>query len=483
MGTSYRKYLAPLLAISAIAFFTLMAGRSEGTYYGGDSYWHYYFSKYAFQFPVFYLDHWAKPFFTLVSSPFSQFGYKGIIFFNILCGTAAGYMAFLTAKKNAFRYPEMALVFILFTPIFMKMMFTGMTEIFFTFLLTAGFYFLIDKKYVLSAVLLSFLPYVRNEGIIFLFLFSLFFIYKRKFIPVLVLATGTIIYSFAGGIYFRDILWLIHKSPYQLSGDVYGHGELSFYYKALTLCLGDFLKILVYIGLIITLVSLINFFRKRQMLLKNQAQNMIFVILVPVLYFSFQSIIWWKGWMSVLGDYRFLTAIVPFTSIIALFGFEKICGWLKVRAIAVYGLIVVVSVLVIYQTLLANPLPVPLMDENIVVRYTVDWIKRNRYNQSVIYYFNPYIPLALDASPFNNQKLREGIKNPETIEKTVPPGSILIWDSHFSANEALLPLSRVLNSKSFRLLRVFRPVVPFTVIGNNDYKVCVFQRIKEMHNE
>ncbi len=50
----------------------------------GNSVVHYFFVRYAFENPVLFPDHWAKPFFTLPASPFAQFGFGGMKLFRPL---------------------------------------------------------------------------------------------------------------------------------------------------------------------------------------------------------------------------------------------------------------------------------------------------------------------------------------------------------------------------------------------------------------
>ena len=45
---------------------------------GPDNIWHYYFSKYALTYPDFFLHHWGKPLFIILSTWFAQFGFFGM---------------------------------------------------------------------------------------------------------------------------------------------------------------------------------------------------------------------------------------------------------------------------------------------------------------------------------------------------------------------------------------------------------------------
>ncbi|MBK7851716.1 MAG: hypothetical protein IPJ66_11425 [Bacteroidetes bacterium] len=63
-----------LLSVSAgiLIYFSYYNEFYEG---GPDTIWHYYFSKYALYNTQFFLHHWGKPFFILLSTWFAQFGF------------------------------------------------------------------------------------------------------------------------------------------------------------------------------------------------------------------------------------------------------------------------------------------------------------------------------------------------------------------------------------------------------------------------
>jgi hypothetical protein len=80
---SVNKVLAFILFFFSILLLALVYTSTDG-YGGADSFQHYMISCYSWKHPHLLLDHWGKPIFTLLSSPFSQVGYKGLLLFNVL---------------------------------------------------------------------------------------------------------------------------------------------------------------------------------------------------------------------------------------------------------------------------------------------------------------------------------------------------------------------------------------------------------------
>ena len=118
---------ATLLLSALLIFFVVVALLSAGAYGGADNFIHYRLSRYAFQHPQFFIDHWGKPLFTILSSPFSQFGFQGIKVFNVIIGLLAAMFAWLTARELNYAHSWLAIVFCCFAPVFTLMMMTGMT--------------------------------------------------------------------------------------------------------------------------------------------------------------------------------------------------------------------------------------------------------------------------------------------------------------------------------------------------------------------
>ena len=113
----YEKYLVPAILLILVISYAILAIISEGTHGDADDIGHYRRSRYAFQFPEFFLYHWGKPFFTALSSPFAQFGFKGIRIFNVLAGTLAAYYTYRTAILLKFKFPVLAIFLVISSPL------------------------------------------------------------------------------------------------------------------------------------------------------------------------------------------------------------------------------------------------------------------------------------------------------------------------------------------------------------------------------
>ncbi|MGL4597293.1 MAG: hypothetical protein ACRCYO_07195, partial [Bacteroidia bacterium] len=144
-----------------LMYFNLAA---EGVYDTGDGVLHYMIAQAAIEDPSLLLDHWNKPVYTLLTCLPAQFGYAGVVAFNICCLLASGFFAWKIAAHWKWREAPLAAVLTVFAPLAFVVSLSGLTEPLFGLVLIAGLYSVVKGHFKTAAILLSFLPFVRSEG-------------------------------------------------------------------------------------------------------------------------------------------------------------------------------------------------------------------------------------------------------------------------------------------------------------------------------
>lgn len=81
---SFVILLKGISLLGATAYLLVMNLLSEIPVDSGDGISHFSISNESWNEPALFLDHWGKPLFTLLSSPFAQLGFKWYVGFNIL---------------------------------------------------------------------------------------------------------------------------------------------------------------------------------------------------------------------------------------------------------------------------------------------------------------------------------------------------------------------------------------------------------------
>ncbi len=466
------KFFLPTLILSLFSFLLVLVILSDGFSGGGDSIAHFRISRFAFKYPHLFLDHWGKPVFTILSAPFSQIGFNGIRLYNILAGLTTAYVSFLTTKLLKKDNAILALFLIVFAPIYFELFFSGLTEITFSLILISSVFFALKEEYSTSAIILSFLPFVRTEGILILIIFFFVFLLYRKYKSIPLLLVGYVLFSFVGWAYYDDFFWVIHKMPYTGASEIYGRGELFHFVKALPHIMGFPFLLLFTIGLIILLSSL----RKSRTINDQQWKEFFFIFIPFFAYFLAHSFVWWKGLGSSLGLLRVMAGIVPLAAILALDGYNMLFNAFKRSPITKYTFASLVILALIYIPFSWQHYPMKLGDQERTLEAAASWVKESPYFENKIFYYDLFFLFKLGIDPYDTDRCFERVPERKSPGKDMPPGSIVQWDAHYAPNEGGMPLEILLNSENFTLLKKFLPEYPLKVLGDNDYEVYIFKR-------
>lgn len=424
--------LIVLLAIP-VFYFSLFVPFETDT---GDSVVHYFFARYAFQNPVLFLDHWAKPFFTLLASPFAQFGFSGMKLFNGLAGLLSAWLAYMVARKLSLKFAWLGIVFVLFAPAYFVKLFSGYTEPLFGLMLVASVYLVLIQLPFPAAILISFLPFVRSEGLILIGVFALYFLLRRNYKAIIFLAAGHLVYSFTGFIAGKDFLWIFTEIPYK-AVSIYGKGDFSHYPTQLLLTLGVPLFVLSIAGVVILLLSVIT--PKIRIVSLYISEIQLLVLGSFLAYFGFHTLSWGLGLFGSMGLSRVLTAMVPLSAIMALIGLDYLMR-LKLKGKVPLSTVMYILVIgyVVAFPFLHNPASINFKKElqrtpEMKLMHTIaDDIKTN-YSGKFLYYSNPYLSYALAVNPFDQS--RHLCFTDWQAENKLNPNSLVIWDSWFSVVE------------------------------------------------
>jgi hypothetical protein len=440
-----------------------------------DSITHYHFARYALKYPGLYLDHWGKPLFTLLSSPFAQFGYKGIAAFNVLSGVLSALFAYLTARnisiKNAWTIPFI----VIFIPVYFVNMFTALTEVLFSLVLIAAIYTFSVRRYILSAVIISFIIFIRTEGMMFIVLFAIAYFFIRNYKAIPFLFTGFIIFGLAGLPVYGDFFWFITEMPYGAHGsELYGSGSFWDYFKHAKMIIGIPAGILLSAGTIVLLFRLLRNHQNRQ----SPGWVTLYVLIIPAFwgFVLVQSILWWQGLFGVLFSYRFMVCVMPLAAIIAAATFDPIqkalvkYGWLY------YLVLSIVLIIGIRTTLIMHKIPFKTDPGRKTIKEAANWIKSYEGDYGRIFYFDPSLVFYLDLDPYDLSKSIQNLSNRTNPECNLEPGDLLVYDPHFGGFENRIPLQNIEGNPNFDKLAEFNPDPPYQAPGDVPYFVSIFLR-------
>jgi len=470
------KTIAPFVLIIISVVLIIIHWLSTGVDGETDSIGHFQLARYAFKYPAYFLDHWGKPLFTILAAPFAQLGYQGALAFNMLCGLMSAWFGYQIAKRMEVKYAWVAIVFTIFTPVYLFIIFTSLTEILFSTVLIAAIYLFISKQFTWSAILISFIPFARAEGMMFIMLFIPALLMVKSYKSIIFLFTGFVVFSIVGWPLYHDLLWFFTKMPYGSSGSaLYGSGSFWYYFEKMDYIMNYPLLILGFVGLLVMISELKNG-------LKNYRDTKfitMYFLIIPS-FFGFilaQSFLWWQGMLGVLASTRFIACVLPLGAIISLKGFEWVMEKAFFNKIIYFMLGIFIVSLVIYKPFTYSKLPMKTGLNFAVMENLTTWLKTTPFADRKAYYSDPMFPFYMNLDPSDPERCYRAYSyennDPALIMK---PGELLIWDAQFTGFEGHLPFDSLMKNNNMRLLNVFTPVESFTIIGGQKYKLAVFMK-------
>ena len=471
------KIVLVLLSLLSV-FFSYSAIVSDAAAVGGaDSYQHYQIAHWAFENPILFFDHWGKPIFTLLMSPFAFLGFTCAKLFNVALGIIASWFTYLVCKRLFIRNAWLVIILLCFMPMYFSMLNTTLTEVLCSTMLIISVYLFLCDKLLWCSILLSFLPFVRTETFILLPFFALAFILKRQVWVVPFLLCGFLLYSITGYYYYHDLLWVFTKNPYTGANDLYGHGELFDFIKDYRSIWGGPASVLISIGLIFFIALLI--IQKRQ---RIYYYELLIIVIPGIVHLAAHSYLWWQGLGGSLGLTRVITCVMPFYSIMALRGYNciefPVKKYIFIRVI-LFSVCIITIAYVPFTNKAIIP-PVRFSENDELIRNACNWMIENKLSENKVYFINSVVPLFLNKNQFDKDKMHcyfGGICTP--LDDT-PEGGIVFWDSHFGNNEGRLHIQTLLDDGRYKILKTFSPKSLTTVMGNYPYQLIIWQKSNEL---
>lgn len=420
------------VGVLTIAFF-------NGTGDDGDSILHYLYARYAPVHPELFLNHWAKPLFVLISAPFAQFGFTGMKIFNLCVSILTFYLTFLTARRIGIKNPLLVILFMIFTPLWYILTFSGLTEPLFALFLIGAVYLAVQKSGLMAAVVVSLMPFVRSEGLIIILVFGIYFMFTKqwKFLPWL--AAGHLFFAIAGYFVYHDLLWVFNKIPYASLGPKYGSGPFLHFVYQLNYVAGVPLYILFIVGVISYPWSYL-----RRKITYSPEEILLFVFGFTAFLLA-HSAFWYFGIFNSMGLKRVLLGVLPLICLVALRGFnfitEEIPAWNRSFR-PIIGTLLLFYVVIFPFT--SNPAAIHWNREMNLTKGqelalgAAAFIRDNPVPKGArLYYVAPYLSEALQIDHFDPGHRLDLSTN---CLSSLGHDDRIIWDSWFSPVEANVTL-------------------------------------------
>jgi len=441
-----------VLVQQSILLFTM-----DGTGDDGDSVEHFLYNKYAFDYPHLFLHSWAKPVFVLASSLFAQLEFIGIKLFNSIMAIGAAFLSYKLAKKIDILFPELAIPILMLMPHYLHLSLSGLTEPLFSLMAVGSIYLIALDKNGWAALLISFMPFSRPEGLYFIALAGLYFLLHKKYWKVIpILLTGHIFYTLIGVMFFQEAwLWIFTKNPNAMIDPAYSQtGRWLHYVREMRYILGIPIYILFWIGCLAMTIPIISKLQKiKEHLIPILILTCTFSVIVS------HTIFWKFGLFKSFGLTRNLLTVAPLMSIIVLAGMQGILGLFPIKEIFKKVLsvsIVFFCILFLYSGstyTVKFPKNFQLNSLQLTAGEVAKFIETEYPRTYMTYHYYPYLNVVQNQDPFEWQHYKKLFK--EEIENPLPGNAIIIWDDWFARMEGKVTLEMLHKNEELEFVKTF----------------------------
>jgi len=278
--------VAAFLSTVALGWF------SEGTHHADDI-THHLMARWAWRDGRFLLDNWGRPGFTILYFPLAWTGMFGSRLTSALLSAAAAWLAYLTADRLPLRRPYLVPLLLYVQPMFTRLAYTSLTETVLAFYLILALWLWVTDRPVWSAAVISLGMVTRHEACVFLALWGVALLVRRRWRLVAVLAWAPLAHNLLARLFLGYFPFQHFLQP---SGDVqFGTGTLFHYAFRLSAACG--------LGLVpLALGGLLVVARRRGGLL---------VVASVAAYFAVETALFAMGRYSSGGYTRFLVPMCP----------------------------------------------------------------------------------------------------------------------------------------------------------------------------
>ncbi len=459
------------LLIAAVLVWARFA--SEGIREAGDGVQHHMISRYSWKHPQLLLDQWGKPMFTLLASPFAQFGYNAMAVFNamlaLVCVAASLKVLRRSGTWTAIAFPAALLL----APQYAHLVIDGMTEILFGTVALLCVRLMADDRHRTAAIVASLTPLCRPEYIVFLPIVVAWLVWSKRIAALPWCALGIALYSLAGWAATGDPLIWWHGDPYGSGPSIYGKGDPWHFVMDAPRAFG-WTAVFAFLASL----ALWPWVWRKDTEERRTHELLFFTAALPALgIVAVHAYLRWSGTHGSAGLTRVLVTAAPLA---CLFGLFTLGRALRLSNASTWqGSILACAALIagVVGLRAEGPLRQDPDDDQAIINAACDRITGARRPGDRVFTTHPYVPFRTGLDGFDGDQSRMLWGFHENVDAGPSrPGDIIFWDSALGPNECGVDLSSMLDNPHFTVLGVFVPKHGHFVFGGRPYETWVFQR-------
>lgn len=482
------QLLAVTLVLAAVSY--IWAVVSDGFYQGEEGAQYINMLDFWTDWKVI-LGNWAKTGWKLVYVVPALLGQPAVLALNCLLSAFTGFFVYKVCVLKEVKLPVVGIVMLFSQVLWFQLSHRTYSEILTAFLLILSVYFYYRDKFIITALLFSYILIIRQEFYPLAFIFGLFLLWKRKFLPAVLLAVFPVLYNLAGYVATNDILFLWNNSKKlaDFTKDAYPRQGFDHYFRVSPAIFG--------------IMPLAGFIAYIALFLFRKIKPDYLLLTCAGIYFMTHCILNWQSVVigaSTGGNWRYMIILSPIIAVLAAVAFDKVVtlekkwfllvllvpwfflvlkyasfhhDWVAYnpqapnRAVMIYSLLAVLlltipvhaktayyALLIITGGFMLKMIrPIKLVGENVAMKEVYRWSKENKIDeQRHILCSLPLYNYFYDKRNDQFAKGKEDLN--ETTLKNAPVGSYVFWDTHYATKYGNVPKEAFTTDK-YKLIKTW----------------------------
>ena len=424
-----------------------------------DSGYHFVMARTAWHQPVYFVDVWARPLYTLVFSGPALFGFRAARFFALAVSLLVAWQTRRLALDLRLERAWLSIPLLLAQPTFFELFTDLLTEPLFALIFVAALRLQLHGRIKMSMLAASLLPLARPEGVFLCLLWAgwVWRAYRQterratwlpKLASLCLLATGVILWWAAAFGITGDPFFIMHNWPTHWRQGIYGHGSILSYSSRAWEFAGPLLTVFLLIGLL------------RLLWLRKFPS----ITTAWLLFFLLHSVFRAYGLFGEAGYPRYMVSLAPATAVITLVGWNTLASWQNQwfrRTRPIIGLVIIAGSLLISFLYLDSFI---WKRDFVAIREMLTWFEQNRRPVRCFIWSDVGMCIQTNNGLGTAPALSEDRERNLKILQHAPPQTLVFWDDNMGPNWFGLSAQEIQNA-GFQLLRVRHYTLPGLVVS------------------
>ncbi len=284
---------------------------------------------------------WAKPGFKIFYVLPALLGEWAVTLLTTIMAAASGYVAYLIAREYKLRFALAAVVLCGFQPFFYQTAFRNYSEFMTALVIGLGTLFYVREKYLWSAFFFSYSFALRQETALITLLIGITLLFRKQWIPFLVLGWTPLALNLVGYIAHGDPLWVI--TSVTEASEKYDYPQMGFWHYW-----HWFIPIMGVIPTFFFLLGYLGIPWNKERALEYLRRYGVLYIVFSVYFFTYCIFVSeWFTLVKITGIMRTLLAISPLVAVFAVLGLERVWGERPLPRLAVFAALALMGAIVL----------------------------------------------------------------------------------------------------------------------------------------